>query len=312
MSDPKVSVIIPVYNCERYLAQAIESVLAQTFQDFEMFVVDDGSSDHSPEIIQRYVEEYPKKITYLEHPKHSNCGVSASRNLGIQHAVGQYIAFLDSDDLWLSEKLQLQVHVLDTYQDVGFTYCPIAVVDEKMNPTKEMCGTSTYGSGVPNEVRNIFEQLFSQEIVFQFCSTSLIRKHIFREVGLFDEDLGFGEDRVLSTKITYFYPVFFLPQPLVKYRVHASNVTWHWKDTKKGKNVSYEVMYRVCQWLKNNILRSCDTHDVQIKLANLALHTYQKRIISRWDYHKLLLQILPFYSAAPMIIKPWFDKLRLF
>src|SRR5919106_1816578 len=105
---PKVSVIIPTYNRVESLPLAIKSVLAQTFQDFEIIVVDDASHDNTPAVIARFNDE---RIRYIRHD--TNKKISASRNTGVLNSRGSYIAFLDDDDEWLSEKLQLEVDLLD-------------------------------------------------------------------------------------------------------------------------------------------------------------------------------------------------------
>ena len=113
LSDkPLVSVIIIFLNAERFLEEAIESVLSQTFANWELLLVDDGSTDGSTEIARSYSENESGKVGYLEHDRHENRGMSASRNLGIRYSKGKHIAFLDSDDVWLPHKLERQVAVL--------------------------------------------------------------------------------------------------------------------------------------------------------------------------------------------------------
>lgn len=119
---PLVSAVIIFLNEERFLAEAVDSVLAQTYPEFELFLVDDGSTDRSTEIARRYARENPGKIHYLEHDGHANRGMSASRNLGISRAHGKYVAFLDADDIWLPEKLENQVEIMDSHPEAGMTY----------------------------------------------------------------------------------------------------------------------------------------------------------------------------------------------
>ena len=114
---PLVSIIICFYNEENYLEEAVDSVFAQRLDDWELLLVDDGSSDTSTYIAKKLAEKHNFKVTYLEHPNHQNKGLSASRNLGIQHARGKYCAFLDADDVWLPEKLSEQLHILKTYPE---------------------------------------------------------------------------------------------------------------------------------------------------------------------------------------------------
>src|SRR6267154_1483950 len=116
----RVSVVIPVYNGERYLADAIQSVLDQTYQKFEVIVVDDGSTDGSARVAKRF----GGAIRYVHQ---SNGGVSKARNTGITLAQGTYLAFLDQDDLWLPDKLAVQVAYLDSHPEVGVVYCQCEV-----------------------------------------------------------------------------------------------------------------------------------------------------------------------------------------
>jgi glycosyltransferase involved in cell wall biosynthesis len=116
---PLVSVIMIFLNSERFIGEAIDSVLGQTLSSWELLLVDDGSTDASTEIAKRYAAEYPDRVRYLEHPGHINRGMSATRNLGVRHAAGEFIALLDSDDVWLAEKLEQQVAIMLAHPNVG-------------------------------------------------------------------------------------------------------------------------------------------------------------------------------------------------
>ncbi|HXG64665.1 MAG TPA: glycosyltransferase, partial [Blastocatellia bacterium] len=117
-----VSVIMPFFNAERFFRESIESVIAQTYPNWELLLVDDGSADGSTEIALEYARKHPEKVRYLEHERHQNKGASASRNLGIRHARGSYIAFLDADDVYLPEKLARQVPILESHPEVAMVY----------------------------------------------------------------------------------------------------------------------------------------------------------------------------------------------
>lgn len=108
---PQISVITPFFNTGPYLSESIESVLRQSFEDWELILIDDGSSDDSPKIARHYAQRYPEKITVLEHPGHANLGSSVSRNLGAEAARADWLAYLDSDDIWLPDKLAEQVRI---------------------------------------------------------------------------------------------------------------------------------------------------------------------------------------------------------
>jgi len=121
-SRPLISVVCNFLNEEKFIQEAIESVFAQTYTNWELLLVDDGSTDGSTQIARRYAEEYPTKAYYLEHPDHRNQGASASRNLGIGQARGECIAFLDADDIWLPHKLQQQVAILSSQPKATVLY----------------------------------------------------------------------------------------------------------------------------------------------------------------------------------------------
>jgi glycosyltransferase involved in cell wall biosynthesis/SAM-dependent methyltransferase len=121
---PLVSVIVPFWNAKSFIEEAIESVLAQTFQSWELILVDDGSSDGSTEIATRYASRFPGRIRCLEHDRHQNRGVAASRNLGIRHANGEYLAFLDADDVWFPNKLERQTAILESEPDATMVCGP--------------------------------------------------------------------------------------------------------------------------------------------------------------------------------------------
>ena len=110
--EPLVSVIMIFLNAERFIQEAIESVLAQSYTGWELLLIDDGSVDSSGEIARQYAGRYARKMRYLSHAGGANLGMSASRNLGIKSARGELIAFLDADDVWLAEKLEQQVEIL--------------------------------------------------------------------------------------------------------------------------------------------------------------------------------------------------------
>src|SRR5713226_1516754 len=124
MNKPLVSAIIIFLNEEKFLREAIESVFAQTYDNWELLIVDDGSTDASTKNALQYAEQHPERVRYLEHEAHQNRGMSASRNLGIRHAKGEYIAFLDADDVWLPQKLEKQATILDSYPAADIVYGP--------------------------------------------------------------------------------------------------------------------------------------------------------------------------------------------
>jgi glycosyltransferase involved in cell wall biosynthesis len=120
--DALVSIVVPFLNPGGFLEEAIQSVFAQSYHSWELLLVDDGSSDISSQTAGDYAGGYPEKVRYFEHAGHKNRGQSASRNLGIRHARGEYVAFLDADDVWLPHKLAEQVTILNARSDAGMVY----------------------------------------------------------------------------------------------------------------------------------------------------------------------------------------------
>src|SRR5262249_44847302 len=125
---PLVSVVTIFLDAdERFFEEAIASVFAQTYTNWELLLVDDGSTNGSSEIARRYAREHADRIRYLEHPGHQNRGMSATRNLGVRHARGEYVGLLDADDIWLPEKLERQVAILEAHPEAGMVYGPTLV-----------------------------------------------------------------------------------------------------------------------------------------------------------------------------------------
>ena len=121
-ANVRVSIVTPFMNAGRFIEESIQSVLAQTYEAWELLLVDDGSTDDSTGIARRYADAYPDRIRYLAHPDRENRGASASRNLGARHARGEYLAYLDADDVYLPRKLEQQVPLLDAHPEVAIVY----------------------------------------------------------------------------------------------------------------------------------------------------------------------------------------------
>ncbi|HVB02381.1 MAG TPA: glycosyltransferase [Chitinophagaceae bacterium] len=119
-----VSVILPFLNEQEFLGEAVDSVIAQDYREWELLLVDDGSSDDSTSLARQYADRYPDRIRYLEHEGHANKGLSASRNLGLTGCRGEFIALIDADDKWKSQKLSHQVDLMNRYPEAGMTCGP--------------------------------------------------------------------------------------------------------------------------------------------------------------------------------------------
>jgi len=206
---PLVSVIIPTHNRCRYLSEAVDSVLAQTYPHLEIFIVDDGSTDDTPQVL----EKYGNKIKYLR----QECrGVCVARNNAIRQAAGKYVAFLDDDDVWLPQKLEKEVAFLESHEDHGFVFSSFRYFsDEKAD----------MGERRRNEYEEMtYEYLYNQNLIF---STSLVtmRKECLDRFGLFDEGLVQSADYDLWLRIAKNCKFGVIDEPLSKYRLHETNMS---------------------------------------------------------------------------------------
>jgi len=212
-TQPKVSVVIPTYNAARYIAEAIESVLAQSYHDYEIIVVDDGSTDNTKEVLRPYMDRI--RYFYKE-----NGGVSSARNRGIQEARGEYIAFLDADDLWLPEKLKLQIEIMEQHPDFAMIHTDIKVIDVNGTLLKESANKRRQShNGM------VFEEFFKTYRSLVMMSSALIRKSSIESMGLFDESLSVSEDYDFFLRFFWNYPVYLLDEPLVKYRITPGSIS---------------------------------------------------------------------------------------
>ena len=211
-ANPRVSVVIPTYNRAQLVNRAIQSVLDQTYQNFELIVVDDCSTDNTEEGISAIGDE---RVRYIRHD--TNKGASASRNTGINASMGELIGFLDSDDEWLPEKLRSQVEVIDSSSSsVGLVYGGYEVVDDEMKRTIQQV--------YPEKRGYIFEDVLKMNGPTNPL-TPLVRRECFEKVGLFDEEMRFGEDWDMWVRIAEHYEFDFVDQPVGKYYVSQYQIT---------------------------------------------------------------------------------------
>jgi glycosyltransferase involved in cell wall biosynthesis len=210
---PKVSVVIPVYNRERFIAETVQSVLDQTFQDFELITVDDGSTDGS----RRVLESFGDRITILQHPGGENRGQSAAINLGMRHARGQYIALLDSDDLWLPRKLEIQTAYLDAHPDVGLVYGNGLAIDAE--------GRKLYDIYEPGHIEGSNPHRVLLDCYFLVPNNSLVRREVFERAGPFDESLRAAQDHDMAIRIAEITRLAYIDEQVFCYRRHPDSIS---------------------------------------------------------------------------------------
>ena len=217
---PKISVVMPAYNAEKYIGEAIESILNQTFKDFEFIIINDGSVDHTKEIIQKYNDS---RIVLLENDK--NRGIVLSLNKGLDAATGEYIARMDADDIALMNRLERQAEYLDEHKDIGVLGTGICIFGEKIKEQKRVFTTNS-------------EQL-KAELIFNPCiahPTVMIRKSVLQKYNFkYNTEFAGAEDYYLWWNIAKVSKIATLPDILLDYRIHESQIT-------KKKDIQYYNM----------------------------------------------------------------------
>jgi glycosyltransferase involved in cell wall biosynthesis len=210
--QPGVSVVIPAYNAAQYLPAALESVVAQTFSDYEVIVVNDGSPD--THALEAALAPYRSRVTYLTQP---NTGPSGARNLAIRHSRGTYIAFLDSDDEWMPEFLARQIELAHT-SDAALVYCDGVIVGGTTDGRRLM-------EMAPSHPEVTLERLISEECVV-LTSCTVARRDTLLEAGLFDERFRRAEDAHLWLRLARDGArMLWQPAPLVRHRVRPDSLS---------------------------------------------------------------------------------------
>jgi len=213
-SSPRVSVVIPTYNMAAFLPEAIESVLRQTFQDFEVIVVDDGSTDNTREVIAQFA-------SCVKYVWQQNSGPSAAYNRGDDVARGEYLLHLDADDALMEGALEKAVSVMDSAPAAGFCYGQVRDMDEDGKELK-LARRWPERSGLTTARQVMLEFL---DLNFILPSAALFRRACFHEVGRFDNSLGYGEDTELFVRLAKRYPVAYIAEPLAWRRKHRGAIT---------------------------------------------------------------------------------------
>ena len=274
MSEPLVSVITPAYNAEKFIGQTIESVLAQTYKNWEMLIVDDGSIDFTKEIVRVYAKN-DNRIKLFSHPGNKNKGVSATRNLAVENSKGDYLAMLDSDDLWVPYKLELQLQQFQENESAGVVYSKAICIDEYNRfltdknkydfPSILESGTSGLSETMVTNV-----ELMLKDNLFMPCLTVLIKKEAMGCLR-FEENLKYQiEDHFIFTLIASRHPIYYYDAPLAFYRVHSHSYT-----TNTNWQLSHiEYLKKIGRYLPDNYLSIIEDELNKRKLGLTKVNKY--------------------------------------
>lgn len=245
-----ISVIIPTYNCDKYICEALDSVLCQTCPDYEIIVIDDGSTDTTKAIIES--SYHSVRYFYVK-----NGGVAAARNYGISKARGELIAFLDADDRWLPEKLEKQAALFTQNDTLGMVFTENSFFSEQGILSKNVHKRERLMTG--DIVKNIF---LNSYVV---TSTVMVRKKVFDDVGPFEEGLTVAEDDNMWMRIAMKHGVELLDEKLIMYRITEGSLSRNRYNIFSGVKASIELIQNKYPDLYNHLGMSV----IRSKYSNL-------------------------------------------
>ena len=281
---PVVTGIIIVHNGEAFLEEAITSVRSQTFSGWELVIVDDGSTDSSAEIARRHAAT-DRRIKMVRHPDGRQHGMSAARNLGLDHARGRYVGFLDADDVWCPTKLEEQLEVFHRHPEVGMVYGR-TIIWHSWNPTSLEID-QFYDLGVPPDrvyfptvlFRNLLRNVYQTPTT---CNT-LMKRSVVDEVGLFEPAFeSMFEDQVFFAKVLLCSPVFVSDRLWAQYRQHEHSSSA--LSSARGGDEASHVRYLL--WLRRyvsrvDVGRVGDRLAIERTLWSVRSHRFERRIRRR-------------------------------
>jgi len=311
---PTISVIIPAYNAEKTILETINSVIKQTFSDFEIIVVNDGSTDRTVELLQDIKDERLKVFSY------ENGGASSARNRGIAHATGEYISFLDADDLWTHDKLELQLAALQAHPEAGVAYSWTYVI----NGEGELLRTIEH-----NYEGNVYGEMLLKSFVT--CgSNPLIRREAIESVGGFDVTLKSSDDWDYWLRLAYKWHFVVVPKHQIFYRRSATSKSFKLKIIRECSITVLDRAIKLAplelQHLKNHSLSIIYRYNVQLYLDSLNLNPNVdiKYVLGNWwnsirykpdtlkdiETYKLLIKILLTGIMSPKLMSSLLEAFR--
>lgn len=282
---PKISIITPSYNHAQYIKAAIDSVLSQTFQDFEMIIVDDGSKDESVDLIKSYKDKRIKLYTFEE-----NRGAVVATNYCISKASGEYITLLNSDDMFLPEKLEKQFNYLENHKEIAAVFGFAQAIDDSGN---EIIPNPPYFE--PRDM-NCTRQDFLKKLYYEgnqlIHPSVMIRKEIFQDIGLYDSRLCQIPDYLEWVKLCFKHDVYILPDKLIKFRTRANNMN---TSSSKRKGVLDRIYFEY-QYLLEEYYNNINDYDLLEKIFphinDLSFYIKDNKLI------KFYLALAIFYSKV--------------
>lgn len=315
-SDPAVSVLMPVYNGDRYLGEAIESILNQSFTDFEYIIVEDGSSDNTPSILKDYAAQ-DSRIVLINNEQ--NLGLPKSLNKGLSYARGRYVARMDADDISLPERLKTQIEFMEKHPNIGALGTAVRRIDSEGRPIKTMVLPTHHGV-------ILWRLCFGTPFVHP---TMLIRRELLTKVNGYDVDFANAQDRELWQRLSAASRLANLPDVHLLYRDHLEGVSKKHAERRRHfsaragqrlitRLLGYEVPYEVCYALRRGRFEQKDILRQAISLVNELynvfmemdfLSTEERRLI-RLNAARRLMQIVRVANMNALVLPETFSLLR--
>jgi len=234
-ADPRVSVVIPMYNAQSFIAMTLDNLFQQAFSDFEVIIVSDGSTDNSVDIVKQFDDQ---RIVLIEQ---KNSGVSVARNTAIMHAKGEFVAFLDADDLWHPAKLAEQVEQFEHHPDIDFCYTDRDLFDDIVS-----LNLNNNINSFTIEKQQLFPLLLKHNHIH--CSSVMVRRTIFAKIGLFDVMLDASEDSDLWIRAAKSNTVLRIAVVLSFYRRHDTNTI---NSINFRRNRVFAELLFYARWIRN-------------------------------------------------------------
>jgi glycosyltransferase involved in cell wall biosynthesis len=256
MQSPLISIIIPFYNASKFIFETLESVRTQTYTNWELILINDGSSDSSSEKVREYILGHPEMARVFSHPDDVNKGASASRNLGLMHATGELVCFLDADDIWMPDFLDFQVHLFDDHPEIAMAYGPF-LFWESWDSSKRGQKDTVQKLGLPaNRIVDgltLIKLFLAKEDTVPSPTGVMLRRRVLAEVGGWEDSFrGMYDDLALYAKILLSGNTAYVAEKcLYRYRQHDNSLC---RITRK-EGTYWDSRKTYLDWLKQYILQ---------------------------------------------------------
>jgi glycosyltransferase involved in cell wall biosynthesis len=283
-----VSIITPFLNAARHFNDTVHSVLNQSYCRWELFLVDDGSEDDSSRMARDWAAR-DERITYLEHPGHENRGASASRNLGMQHARGEFIAFLDADDIWLPGKLERQVEILRNHPEAAMVYGATKYWYSWAGAGKTTARDTLRSVGSPSDCLiappDVLKRILANGALVPCTCAVLFRKDKALSVGNMEDSFpGLFDDQVFYAKLSLHYPVYVSSACDDLYRQHPESMCATASQTPGEVRARKRYLYWVADYLRR---QATEDRELWILLARqiwlMGGSNLESRSMRRWN-----------------------------